>query len=174
MMNSAPLGIRTSSLSQWERLKGKHSESWAYGVTKIASVSRSAEQLKYASLWLSVVAPSHIVCLFDSSLSSSVVVPNCQVRWRKCLCPDSFVLKHCLLSIKWKLFSLQILNGGIWIPPVIWVGRGTNVCCDALVVCLTETLAHIDFKPLNVGGSGNYYRYLFSFSVSFSPLTRHT
>ena len=59
-------------------------------------------------------------------------------------------------------------------PQFYSIGRDTNVCCDALVVCLTETLAHIDFKPLNVGGSGNYYRYLFSFSVSFSPLTRHT
>ena len=29
----------------------------AYGATKIASVSRSAEQLKYDSLWLLVVAP---------------------------------------------------------------------------------------------------------------------
>ena len=101
-MNSAPLSIRTNSLPQWERLKGS-SESWACGATKIASVSRSAEQLKYASLWLSVVALGHIFCLFDSSLLSSVVAPNCQVRLRKCLCQDSFVLKHYSLPIKWKI-----------------------------------------------------------------------
>ena len=45
----------------------------------------------------------------------------------------------------------------------------TNVCCDAPVVCSTGRLEHIDLKPLDVGGSGNDYDYLFSFSINFSP-----
>ena len=80
------------------------------------------------------------------------------------------------LPLAQQMKTFLVANSKWWHinSPSSIVGRGTNVCCDALVVCLTETLADIHLKPLNVGGSGNYYRYLFSFSVSFSPLTRHT
>ena len=82
----------------------------AYGATKIASVSRSAEQLKYASLWFSVVAPGHIVCqlhcLFDSSLSSSVVVPikMNEMSLSRFICIETlqfaYQMKNCQISHK--------------------------------------------------------------------------
>ena len=78
------------------------------------------------------------------------------------ICTETLPLAH-------QMNTFLVANSKWWHmnSPSYIVGRGTNVCCDALVVCLTETLAHIDFKPLNVGGSGNYYRIYFLFqSVS--------